>query len=352
MIQYVGETCRYLLAAEPEIDPVTGENLDRKHVVRIALGNGLRPDVWNRFKERFGIETIGEYYAATESPSAFWNLSSNDYSSGAIGEATHSFDLLNKKMLTEGLGRNGVLASVFLGSKVAVVELDWEAEEPLRNPENGNLCRKVKTGDPGELLYKLDAANIGGAFQGYFNNPQATNKKVMRDVLTKGDAFFRTGDVVRWDAEGRWWFCDRIGDTFRWKSENVSTAEVSEALGTHPSVSEANVYGVELPHHDGRAGCAAVVFSGVDIDQKLLEGMAAHANQRLPRFAVPVFLRAMGEMPATGTNKQQKHVLRAQGVSPQEVRESGDRVFWLKGGKYVEMEDEEWAALKAGKVRL
>lgn len=338
----MGETCRYLLAAPPQIDPVTGENLDTKNNVRMAFGNGLRPDIWNRFKQRFGIDTIGEFYAATEGTSGSWNLSSNDFSSGAVG-------------------RNGLLASALLGSQLAVVELDWETEQPLRVPNRknkklDNLCRKVPRGEPGELLYRVDAADIRKKFQGYFNNEKATESKIMRDVLAKGDAWFRTGDVLRWDKQGRWWFCDRIGDTFRWKSENVSTSEVSEALGTHPSVLEANVYGVELPHHDGRAGCASVLFDqNVAVDARLLGGVAEHVKGILPRYAVPLFLRVTTEMQATGNNKQQKHVLRNEGVDPERVRRSGsgkDRLFWMQNGTYVEFGGADWEAMKGGRVKL
>ncbi len=332
IIQYVGETCRYLLAAPPQLDPVTGENLDKKHKVRIAFGNGLRADIWNRFKDRFGIETIAEFYAATEGTSGSWNLSSNDFARGAIG-------------------RNGTLASALLGRQIAIVQLDWETEEAWRDPTTG-FCHKVPRGDPGELLYRVDPADVAAKFQGYFNNPRATSGKIMRDVLAKGDAWFRTGDVVRWDPQGRWYFNDRIGDTFRWKSENVSTSEVSEALGAHPHVLEANVYGVELPHHDGRAGCAAVVLaSGADdVSPALLDGVAVHVTKSLPNFAVPLFLRVTSEMPATGNNKQQKHQLRLQGVEPGKV--GGDRLFWLKGGTYVPFGEKQWEELKGGRVRL
>ena len=334
VIQYVGETCRYLLAAPPQIDPATGENLDRKHNVRIAFGNGLRPDVWNRFKDRFGIGTIAEFYAATESPSGCWNLSSNDFSAGAIG-------------------RNGLLSKLFLSPEIAIVELDWETETPRRFPQTQNFCRRVPRGEPGELLYLLDAKHVEKKFQGYFQNSQASADKILRDVLVKGDAWFRTGDIVRWDAEGRWYFCDRIGDTMRWKSENISTNEVSEALGSHPAVHEANVYGVALPNHDGRAGCAAVVLDGGPT-HATLDGVAAVARQRLPKHAVPLFLRVMRETRATGNNKQQKHVLRQQGVEPERVREDGaqDRVFWLRNGRYVPMGDDDWEGIKKGKVRL
>lgn len=330
MIQYVGETCRYLLAAPPQIDPVTGANLDKQHNVRLAFGNGLRPDIWNRFKERFGIPTIAEFYAATEGPSGSWNISSNDFSRGAIG-------------------RNGSIASALLGPSIAIVRPDWTTELPYRDPHT-NFCERVPRGEPGELLYKVDPANVDLKFQGYFNNAAASQSKILRDVVAKGDAWFRTGDIVRWDAEGRWYFNDRIGDTFRWKSENVSTSEVAEALGHHPHIHEANVYGVELPHHDGRAGCAAVKFASDDVSQPLLDSVAAHVLKALPKYAIPLFVRVTRQMHATGNNKQQKQALRVQGVRPGSV--DGDKVYWLRGGTYVEFRERDWEELNGGRVRL
>ena len=326
VIQYVGETLRYLLSAPPETDPITGESIDSKHNVRIAYGNGLRPDVWNRFKERFGVETIAEFYSATEAPSATWNLSSNDFTKGAIG-------------------RNGLLGDLFLSLKTAIVKVDWAAEAPLRSGPD-NFCTRVPRGEPGELLQKLNAADVSANYQGYFNNSTATEGKLMRDVFVQGDAYFRTGDIIRWDKEGRWWFLDRIGDTFRWKSENVSTAEVSEVLGSYTPIAEVNVYGVEIPHHDGRAGCAAVVFDR-EVDQRLLDGLAEHARKNLPGYAVPIFVRITKDIGRTGNNKQQKHLLRAQGVTP-----GADKVYWLQGGRYVEMGDKERDELNAGRARL
>ncbi|KAL8970960.1 MAG: hypothetical protein Q9183_001277 [Haloplaca sp. 2 TL-2023] len=334
VIQYVGETLRYLLAAPPQQDPTTGRDIDKQNHVRLAFGNGLRPDVWKKFQERFGIEGIAEFYSATEGTGALWNVSHNDYGAGAVG-------------------RNGVLNSALLGLRTAVVQVDWLTEGPFRNPQNGNFCTRVPRGQPGELLFKVDPSNLVRDYQGYFNNTKASDSKIMRSVFEKDDAFFRTGDVVRRDQEGRWWFCDRIGDTFRWKSENVSTAEVSEALGTHPAINEANVYGIELPHHEGRAGCATIMFNrGRDVDQKVLKELAVHATNRLPPYAVPLFLRVTKTIQATGNNKQQKHLLRSEGVDPAKVRGSGDHVFWLKGGTYLPFEDEDWAALRAGRVKL
>jgi acyl-CoA synthetase (AMP-forming)/AMP-acid ligase II len=328
-IQYVGETCRYLLAAPPQLDPATGENLDQKNDVRVAFGNGLRPDIWNRFKERFGIEGIAEFYSATEGASASWNFSRNDFSKGAIG-------------------RNGSVAGLLMNASVAVVELDWETEMPSRDKKTG-FCKKVPRGDAGELLYKLDADQIESKYQGYFNNKDSTESKVMRNVFEKGDAWFRTGDMVSWDSQGLTYFNDRIGDTFRWKSENVSTNEVSEALGNHAAVHEANVYGVELPHHDGRAGCVAIVLAK-EPSERLLSDLAKHAHATLPRFAVPLFLRLTKNMEVTGTNKQQKHIVRSQGVNPEKTGQ--DELFWLKNGTYVKFRKQDWEELNGGRVRL
>ncbi|CAL5870034.1 uncharacterized protein PFLUO_LOCUS4267 [Penicillium psychrofluorescens] len=342
IIQYVGETLRYILGAPPEIDPVTGEDMDKKHQIRLAFGNGLRPDIWNRFKDRFNIPTIAEFYAATEGTTGSWNISTNDFAAGAIG-------------------RNGAIGNFILGRGSALVEVDMETQEPWRDPKTG-LCKRVPRGDPGELLFAIDATDPGEAFQGYFQNPKATESKILRDVLKKGDAFFRTGDMVRWDKDGRWFFSDRLGDTFRWKSENVSTNEVAEVLGAHPEVHEANVYGVALPNHDGRAGCAAIVFNqqilngnadspALEPSQATLNSLAVHVLKNLPRFAAPLFLRVTPEMQATGNNKQQKHVLRTEGVDPALVTKN-DRLYWLQGTSYVPFEEKDWVRVTGGQVRL
>lgn len=335
IIQYVGETLRYLLAAPSEIDPKTGQSMDKQHRVRVALGNGLRPDVWNRFKERFGVEYIAEFYGATEGSFATWNLSRNDFGMGAVG-------------------RNGWLYSVLVGTGTAIVQVDFSADLPLRDPKTG-LCKAAKPGEPGEFLFRLPEKDLERRFQGYYGDRAATNKKVLRDVFRKGDAWFRTGDVMRWDSEGRLYFHDRIGDTFRWKSENVSTAEVSQVLGLHPAVHEANVYGVQLPHHDGRAGCVALIFNegfSNGTKDEVLNSLAEHVHKGLPKYAAPIFLRITrrGKMQTTGTNKQQKHDLRTEGVDPDKL--GSDKVFWLQKGKYVPFTKEDWNMLNAGRVKL
>ncbi|KAL5338440.1 hypothetical protein BJX70DRAFT_388652 [Aspergillus crustosus] len=341
VIQYVGETLRYLLAAPVETDPVTGEDLDKKHNIRVVYGNGLRPDVWNRFKERFSVPTVAEFYAATEGTGGTWNFSSNDFGAGAIG-------------------RNGLLSGWLIGRGLTIVQVDQELQEPWRDPQTG-FCKAVPRGEPGELLYAIDPLDPAETFQGYYRNSKATDSKIIRDVLRKGDAYFRTGDMIRWDNEGRWYFSDRLGDTFRWKSENVSTNEVSEVLGVHPEVHEANVYGVTLPNHDGRAGCAAIVFNQqlqtaepsvlLPPSPETLKGLAAHALRNLPRFAAPLFLRITPEMQATGNNKQQKHVLRTEGIDPSRVGAT-DKLYWLQGDTYLPFGPKDWDKLQAGQVKL
>ncbi len=330
-VQYVGETCRYLLAAPPQVDPVTHENLDRKHAVRVALGNGLRPDVWNRFKDRFGIETIAEFYGATEGTMATFNLSRNDFTLGAVG-------------------RNGWLYDLVMRRNVAFVPVDWTSDTPMRDPASG-FCRRCKFDEPGEMIFRLLPDNIEERFQGYYGNKGATESKILRSVFRKDDAWFRSGDVMLHDAEGRLFFHDRIGDTFRWKSENVSTTEVAHCIGLHPDIVEANVYGIALPNHDGRAGCAALVLHH-PVSPAFLHDLHGHLEKGLPRFARPLFLRILQDTSAhtTGTNKQQKHVLREQSADPSKI--GSDALFWLKDGAYVPFDLSDWAQLEAGKVKL
>jgi len=333
-LQYVGETLRYLLSSPPS-------PRDKDHTVHTAFGNGLRPDVWPKFKERFGVPQVNEFYAATEGTGGLWNASRNGFSEGAVG-------------------MSGPLAERVLGGRSVVLQMDDDMEAPIRDPATG-LCVKAKPGDPGELVFRLDEKKIEEAFQGYFGNKQATSKKILRDVLVKGDAYFSTGDVLRKDNENRWFFCDRIGDTYRWKSENVSTAEVADVLGKVEKISEANVYGVQVPGHDGRAGCAALVLTddqGAGISDALLKQVAAAALKALPRYAVPVFIRVLSRETAesnrTGTNKQQKHKFRSEGVNPDVVGPKGDILFWLPPGKtqYVPFGAADWRSLGAGQAKL
>lgn len=339
ILHYVGETCRYLLSAPPSA-------LDKAHHVRAAFGNGLRPDVWEPFKARFGIRTVFEFYAATEAPGGMWNRSDNTFSSGAIG-------------------RNGTIASLLFTPNMCVVRTDPDADgaQPLRGKDNG-LCQVCDWNEAGELLYKLDPENIELKFQGYFGNDEATSSKIVRNVKNLGDAYFRSGDLVRWDREGRWWFVDRIGDTFRWKSENVSTAEVADAVGRHDAVDEAAVYGVQVPGHDGRAGCAAVVLNmsalstsanaekSIAVKGEVLESLAAHVTKELPTFAKPIWIRVTKQLQTTGTNKQQKTHLQKDGIDPQAVEQAGDALYWLSEGTYVPFTVKELKRIEGGGVKL
>jgi acyl-CoA synthetase (AMP-forming)/AMP-acid ligase II len=261
------------------------------------------------------------------------NVSRNTFSRGAIG-------------------RTSLISGVINNLGQALLKFDNEAEEPLRNPRTG-LCSRSAYDQPGEFVAKLDPKAIKDKFLGYLGNEKATNSKILRDVFTKGDAWYRTGDLLRQDSEGRLWFVDRIGDTYRWKGENVSTAEVSEALGSHPSVREANVYGVTLPGHDGRAGCAALLLrDGQTLDESLRRDLAAHVRKQLPKYAVPLFLRLVkGELEITGTVKQTKVQLRNEGVDPESVGE--DQVLWLPGQDgYEPFAKKDWEALVGGQAKL
>lgn len=227
-ITYVGETARYLLAAPPS-------PLDKDHCVRSMYGNGLRPDVWKKFQERFNIPEVVEFFNSTEGVFALTNFAYGDHLTAAVGH--------------HGL----ILRRITQGTHVPVL-IDSATGDIARDHRTGFAYRQSYE-DGGEMLVKVPSEDV---FPGYLNNPEATQKKFARNVLEKGDLYYRTGDALRRDAEGRWFFLDRLGDTFRWKGENVSTAEVSQVLGRFPGIVEANVYGVALPNHDGRAGCAAI----------------------------------------------------------------------------------------------
>ena len=254
------------------------------------------------------------------------------------------------------MGRSGtVLRTLFRGA-TELIQLDIATEQPVRDPTTG-LCKRTKPNTPGELVVKLDENNINATFQGYLGNESASNKKLLRDVMKKGDMFYRSGDLVRRNEDGMTYFVDRIGDTFRWKSENVATSEVAEILGSHPAIVEANVYGVLLPGHDGRAGCAAIVLEGEagrEPDERLLASLAQHATSNLASYARPVFLRFTPSFEQTGTNKTMKHLMREEGADPAKVKASkpGDRLFWLRKGNYVPFRERDWESLKSGVVRL
>ena len=312
LVQYIGELARYLVNAPPHPH-------EQAHRLRLACGNGLRADVWEAFQQRFAIPRILEFYAATEGNLSLYNA---DGKVGAIGKVP-SF-----------------LAHRF---PAAIIRLDPDRGEAMRDAEG--FCIRCAADEPGEAIGRIERANPGARFDGY-TDAQASERKILRDVFKPGDAWFRTGDLMRKDAQGYFYFVDRIGDTFRWKGENVSTAEVASAVARCPGVLDAAVYGVTVPGTDGRAGMAAlVVGDGFD-----LAALYRHLDC-LPAYARPVFVRIRGELETTGTFKHQKGELAREGYDP---AATGDAIYVSDAGRraYVRMGAELFERIQAGQTRL
>ena len=286
LFQYIGELCRYLLRAP-------SHPRESDHQIRLCCGLGLRLDIWNDFKNRFRIPQILEFYAATEGNVALYNV---DGKPGAIGRIP-----------------------AFLGHRQAVrlLKFDIEKGEPVRTEEG--FCIQCGVNEVGEAVGKITSAplDLGSNFEGY-TSKEATDEKIICDVFTKGDAWFRTGDLMRKDERGYFYFVDRVGETFRWKGENVSTTEVAAVIMKFPHVVEASVYGVSIPGADGRAGMAAIV---VDESFDLTE-LAAYLESQLPRYAHPVFIRICNKIETTETFRQKKYDLIRQGYDPSTTSDS------------------------------
>jgi fatty-acyl-CoA synthase len=285
LFQYIGELCRYLMHSPPSPN-------ESRHRIRLACGNGLRPDLWPEFQKRFKIPHILEFYGATEGNVNIFNFEGKE---GAVGRVPW------------------FLAHRF---PIAVVRFDVERQQPVRNADG--FCERCGPDEPGEVIGKIinDPSKPGNRFEGYAADAQNENK-ILRDVFEKGDAWFRTGDLMRRDKHGYFYFVDRVGDTYRWKGENVSTTEVAEAINGFPGIKDANVYGVTVPNHEGRAGMVAIMCDGA-CDLKALH---AHLSARLPDYARPVFLRMQSEMDMTATFKQKKVDLVKQGFDPAATKE-------------------------------
>lgn len=321
--QYIGELCRYLVTASPH---PAGLDQPPHHCLRMVFGNGLRPDVWARFQSRFGIPQVGEFYGATEANTMLFNYCTTTRSQGAVGR----------------IGRLVRFLKI-----IQVIKFDDEEEKPIRDSDG--FCIPCDPGEPGELVAKI-GKDPRSQFQGYKGNEDANRKKVIKDVFKKGDAYFRSGDLVRVDNDGYVYFVDRIGDTFRWKGENVATTEVASALGEYPAVEEANVYGVPVPHTDGQAGMAAIVLNeGYTKDDLDSADLLTFLRERLPAYAVPVFLRILPKQPITGTFKHQKTHLRKEGADPNVVK---DPLYVLKNKQYVPLDQEVWRKITAGEAKL
>ncbi|NXN67347.1 S27A2 synthetase, partial [Himantopus himantopus] len=283
VIQYVGELMRYLCNTPKRPD-------DREHGVRLALGNGLRAEVWKEFLQRFGPISIWEFYGATEGNAGFINYT------GKIG----------------AVGR----ANVFLKSfaPFELIKYNVEEDEPIRD-ERG-LCIRVSPGETGLLVIKITKNT---PFHGYAGDSQKTEKKVLRNVLVKGDAFFNSGDLLMMDHEKFIYFQDRVGDTFRWKGENVATTEVEATLAMVDFIQEVNVYGVAVPGCEGRCGMAAIrLKTGTNFQG---ENLYAFTADTLPGYAAPRFVRIQDTLEITGTFKQCKGNLVKEGFDPNVIKD-------------------------------
>jgi citronellyl-CoA synthetase len=304
---YIGELCRYLLN-QPQ------KPSDRHHTVTRMTGNGLRPDIWKQFKDRFGIEQVYEFYAASEGNIAFVNLFNLDCTVG------------------------------FCPAPYALVKYDVDRDEPVRDG-NGHLI-PVGRGEIGLLIAEVSERY---AFDGY-TDKSASEKKLLRNVFQPGDAWFNSGDLLRDQGFKHAQFIDRVGDTFRWKGENVSTNEVAEVINGFPQIAESTLYGVQVPGADGRAGMASLVVKG-PVDSFDFSGFAKHVKSQLPPYAWPLFLRIQPELEVTGTFKQIKSELRKQGFDPSLVH---DPLFVMppKQGVYVQLTAELHKAIETRALEL
>lgn len=280
IFQYIGELCRYLVNSPPHPK-------EQKHSLKFCTGNGLRPDIWMDFKTRFAIPKIFEWYAATEGNAVLFNF---DGRPGSIGR------------IPKWMERRFV---------IRVVKFDVQSQDVVRD-ENG-FCILADMNEVGEMIAEIldDPTKPSQRFEGYVDL-RATEEKIMRNVFKAEDTWFRTGDLVKVDALGYFFFIDRTGDTFRWKGENVATSEVAETLTSCQGIMEANVYGVIVGQYDGRAGMAAIVVD----DSFDLVSFKVHIVERLPRYARPLFLRLSNQLDKTGTFKMRKVDLMKDGFNP------------------------------------
>ena len=299
---YVGELCRYLLALEP-----SGQ--DKDHGIRLMFGNGLRPNIWKGFKQRYGIDKVFEFYGSSEGNVGFLNMFNFD---NTVGFTTVPY---------------------------AIVEYDLEQDEPVRYADG--FMRHVRKGEPGLLLGEITDSS---PFDGY-TDPEKTEKTIMRNVFKEGDAWFNTGDLMRHQGFRHAQFVDRLGDTYRWKGENVSTAEVENALAAHSAILDGVAYGVEIPGTNGRAGMACVRLKpGAEFDG---EALYQQLVKTLPAYAIPVFVRVTQELETTGTHKYKKTDLKAQGFDISQVSDP----MWLclpKGGRYQHLDKSLYDSIANG----
>jgi fatty-acyl-CoA synthase len=314
IFQYIGELCRYLTRS-----PV--HPLQALHRLRLCCGNGMRGDVWEEFQARFRIPRVLEFYAATEGNVSLYNCEGKP---GAIGRIPP------------------FLANAY---PVELIRSDVETGEPVRGPDG--FCIRCANDEAGEAIgpIKQDSVVAARHFDGY-TDAHATSLKILRDVFKPGDGWFRTGDLMRKDNAGYYYFVDRLGDTFRWKGENVSTQEVASVIGACPGVVDVVVYGVEIPGTEGRAGMAALTTDNTFT----LERLRTHLIEHLPNYARPLLLRLCRTIPITGTFKLTKGQLLQEGLVP-----SGDETVWFNDRdrqSFVRLDGELLHRISNGELNL
>ncbi|KAG8177006.1 hypothetical protein JTE90_006950 [Oedothorax gibbosus] len=312
--QYIGELCRYILA-QPE------KPNERDHCIRLMFGNGLRPQIWKQFVERFNIPNIGELYGSTEGNANIINI---DNKMGAVGFMSR------------------IIPTIY---PVSLIKVDASTGEVIRSPKG--LCVRCEPGEPGEFVGKIIDSDPIRRFDGYVNQ-SATKKKIVRDCFAKGDMAFLSGDLLTMDEDGYLFFVDRTGDTFRWRGENVSTMEVEGLISKVLHHADSVVYGVEVPDNEGRAGMAAITDPDHSVDLKELQ---SELSRVLPPYAIPLFIRLCDNLEATGTFKLKKVDLQKEGFNPSTIK---DPLYYLnkKLGGYVSLDDEAYKNICSGKIRL
>ncbi len=299
---YVGELCRYLM----NLPPSDG---DKDNPITQISGNGLRPDIWESFQKRFNISKIVEIYGATE----------------AVGMTINSF------------GRSGMIGRK--RSDSTIIHCNKDDGSPILNDEG--FCTKVSEGETGLYIQKISSS---AKFQGYLD-AQASNKKILQNVFKTGDQYFNTGDLITLHDNNWLSFADRVGDTYRWKSENVSTMEVAAILNNASGVMDCNVYGVQIDSAEGKAGMAAMNVS----DEFSFISFIEHVNKNLNTFQKPYFLRLTKEMQTTGTFKHQKENLKKQGFNPSLIK---DKLYFLQKNNYVEIDQALYNRIHSGDERF
>ena len=317
IVQYIGELCRYLSDA-----PICGEEFN--HKVRRSLGNGLQPDVWAKFRRRFRIRKIVEFYSSTEGNVGLINTAGKV---GAIGQLS------------------GLIARKHPGK---LLRFDYVTGEPYR--DSRGRCIECEIGEVGEFVGMINSGDPTQRFDGY-SDKEETEKKILRDVFKKGDKCFRSGDLMRKDEDGHVSFVDRIGDTFRWKGENVSTTQVESTIRSS-EVKECAVYGVSLDKYEGKAGCALIKVESTETPP--LDSIRQALQSNLPKEAWPVFLRfTEGDLPTTETYKYQKQELASQGFGPDNLSQEGDQTFVrINNDNFVKLTSEIFLEIQEGSARL